>query len=80
MASDDQKSNRPASTPFPDYVHRHNWDRSFDSICTRCAATVATSMYENELAEIEKAHVCERSIISNAGTATATSSAKPKPN
>jgi hypothetical protein len=41
------------------YPHRCNQDGSFDSICPICYATVARSRQEAELAEIDKAHVCD---------------------
>jgi hypothetical protein len=43
----------------PIFPHRHNSDGSYDSICTRCFATVATAQNESELAFHESAHVCE---------------------
>jgi hypothetical protein len=41
------------------YPHRCNRDGSFDSICPICYVTVARSKQEAELAEIDKAHVCD---------------------
>jgi len=45
----------------PRFPHRHNPDGSYDAICTRCFATVATARREDELAALEKAHVCDES-------------------
>jgi hypothetical protein len=48
----------PAEIKYP---HRQNRDRTWDSICTRCFRTVATCRTEGELANFEKAHVCNPS-------------------
>jgi hypothetical protein len=40
------------------FVHRANWDGTFDSICRECVATVATAACESELEEAERDHVC----------------------
>src|SRR5579863_2312785 len=45
-----------AKAEFP---HRHNGDGTYDSICTVCLATVATSQNEAELRVQEEAHVCD---------------------
>jgi hypothetical protein len=50
--------------PLLFYPHRHNRDGSFDSICVRCFATIATADDITELHAYEKNHVC-------AGTAVA---------
>jgi hypothetical protein len=42
--------------PFP---HRHNRDGSYDSICLKCYATVASFRDEAELAAPERDHSCE---------------------
>lgn len=42
------------------YPHRHNPDGSWDSICPRCFATVATVSAERQLLQCEMQHVCER--------------------
>jgi hypothetical protein len=42
------------------FPHRKNWDGTYDSICTACTATVATSHNEAELRAYERAHVCDR--------------------
>ncbi len=45
------------------YAHRHNHDGTFDSICRRCFATVCRAKNETNLANYEKNHSCERSIL-----------------
>jgi hypothetical protein len=40
------------------YVHRPNRDGSYDSICTRCYATVASARNETELSMHETTHIC----------------------
>jgi len=40
------------------YVHRPNKDGSYDSICTRCYATVASVRNEAELIMHEGNHTC----------------------
>ncbi len=40
------------------FPHRHNWDGSYDSICTTCHATVARVSKEIELAQYELTHAC----------------------
>lgn len=47
----------PAQLPLT-FAHRHNRDRSFDSICLRCFRTAATRQSEAELAVEERRHVC----------------------
>jgi hypothetical protein len=41
------------------FPHRHNKDENFDSICTRCYATVATVGEEWELSSYESKHICD---------------------
>jgi hypothetical protein len=41
--------------PFP---HRHNADRTWDSICPECFRTVAHCRSRTELAAHEQGHVC----------------------
>jgi hypothetical protein len=43
-------------TLFP---HRLNRDRSFDSICPICFATIANEKSESDLAEFDRDHVCD---------------------
>jgi hypothetical protein len=47
-------------TPRPAFAHRHNQDGSYDSICVKCFATIATERVEEMLAESEQKHVCSR--------------------
>jgi hypothetical protein len=42
------------------FPHRKNWDGTYDSICSACTATVATSQSEAKLRAYERAHVCDR--------------------
>ena len=41
------------------FAHRHNSDGSYDSICTKCYATVASAGKEEALSSSESAHVCD---------------------
>jgi hypothetical protein len=41
------------------FAHRHNSDGSYDSICTKCYATVASAGKEEALSSPESAHVCD---------------------
>ncbi len=43
----------------PLYPHRHNANGSYDSICTECFATVATTETEDQLFLPELDHVCD---------------------
>ncbi len=47
-----------AESPRPKFPHRRNHDGTFDSICSRCFATVATEGSEAELEKAEESHVC----------------------
>lgn len=49
------------SARFP---HRENDDGTFDSICPVCFRTVARAPRQEELAELERIHVCK--LIRNA--------------
>ena len=40
------------------YGHRRNNDGSYDSICTKCFATVASTRSEAELTSHERTHTC----------------------
>lgn len=40
------------------YVHRPNKDGTYDSICTQCYVTVATTRNETELDMHESSHIC----------------------
>jgi hypothetical protein len=53
--------------PAPFFPHRRNKDGTFDSICLKCFATVASHMTEEELKEQDKVHVCVSSILSQRG-------------
>lgn len=44
------------NTAFP---HRRNPDGTFDSICTHCFTTIATTTAEAELEGAERAHTCQ---------------------
>ena len=44
------------------FPHRRNRDGSYDSICTLCFTTVASSETEEELGEAEAKHICDRVI------------------
>ena len=47
----------------PKFAHRSNLDRTFDSICLRCIATVATVYDEVELQRYEQQHVCDPILV-----------------
>jgi len=49
------------------YPHRHNEDGSYDSICTTCYVTVASSWSEAALAEHEGAHTCDSALLAERG-------------
>jgi len=40
------------------FPHRSNSDGTFDSICTICFMTIATTEFEADLAASERKHVC----------------------
>jgi len=44
--------------PIINYVHRHNRDGSFDSICLCCFATIANANTECELVAYDNVHIC----------------------
>jgi len=50
----------PGDTQF---VHRSNYDRSFDSICKLCFRTVISSRTEADLAAGECSHHCDHGTI-----------------
>jgi hypothetical protein len=56
------------------YPHRRNDDGSYDSICTSCYATVASSWSEGELAEHEGAHTCDSALLAERGALSRTQS------
>jgi len=41
------------------FQHRHNRDRSYDSICCTCYLTVATATQESSLTDYEHLHACD---------------------
>jgi hypothetical protein len=41
------------------FPHRHNADKSYDSICPHCFLTVATTPKEADLRAVESRHVCD---------------------
>jgi hypothetical protein len=45
------------------FSHRPQRNGSYDSICTRCFATVARSHNEADLEAEEKRHVCDESVL-----------------
>jgi hypothetical protein len=42
----------------PEFKHRLNPDKTFDSFCLRCFLTIATTNAEGSLTEFETAHDC----------------------
>jgi hypothetical protein len=51
----------------PFFPHRRNKDGSFDSICLKCFATIASHMTQDELKEFDQTHVCANSLLSQRG-------------
>ena len=49
------------------FPHRRVQDGLYDSICPACFATVARSKPKTNMAEIEKAHVCNSSFLAERG-------------
>ncbi len=45
------------------FPHRLNWDGSYDSICLKCFATVATTRTESELTAHDKNHACNHAML-----------------
>lgn len=45
--------------------HRQNRDRSFDSICPICFATVANERSESDLAAFDRDHICDPVVMSD---------------
>lgn len=45
------------------FSHRPQRNGAYDSICTRCFATVARSHNEADLEAEEKRHVCDESVV-----------------
>lgn len=45
------------------FVHRVNRDGSTDSICKDCFATICTSLWETDLAQAERDHVCNPDVV-----------------
>ena len=44
---------------MPHFLHRHNSDGSFDSICVRCFATIGSHATSEQLVTAEKTHACD---------------------
>jgi hypothetical protein len=49
---------------------RRNKDGSYNAICPRCFATVARSKSEPEVAEHQRAHICESAFLAERGFLT----------
>jgi hypothetical protein len=52
------------------YPHRRNRDGSYESICSKCYATVARAETDAELTEWDAAHVCDPSFLAERGLLT----------
>ena len=50
---------QPRMAESPKFAHRSNLDRTMDSICRRCIATVATVYDEGALLRYEQQHICD---------------------
>ena len=57
------------------YPHRRNKDGSYDSICLTCFATVGGRKPDGQLAESNKAHVCDSAFLAERGIFTQSESA-----
>jgi hypothetical protein len=53
------------SDPLPKFPHRHNSDRTHDSICPVCFRTIATQRVEADLLTYELKHLCPESLKPN---------------
>jgi len=49
------------------FPHRRNRDGSYDSICMTCFETVGSARTQEDLAKIDKEHVCEPSRVAERG-------------
>ena len=47
------------------FIHRHNHDGSWDSLCIECFRTVATTKAETELPTQESTHICQALDLNN---------------
>jgi hypothetical protein len=45
------------------FVHRRNTNRTVDSICTKCVATIARREKEDDLTGPEAAHRCDAHLV-----------------
>ncbi len=45
------------------FARRENRDRTMDSICRKCYATVATAYWELDLEIAEHSHVCDPAVL-----------------
>ena len=45
------------------FAHRSNLDRTTDTICPRCFATVATVYNESKLLRFEQQHICDPVLV-----------------
>lgn len=46
-----------------DFVHRENYDGSFNSICVHCGALLARAANTEELTAQEEEHACLQAIV-----------------
>lgn len=51
------------SSPHPGFARRENKDGSFDCVCMKCYATVASSLQEAELEQGEQTHQCDPAAV-----------------
>ena len=49
----DRTGTRGKAVEFPSYLHRSNYDGTFDSICIRCFQTIASSLAEDRLTPVK---------------------------
>jgi hypothetical protein len=57
--------------PAPFFPHRRNPDGTLNSICLSCLETIAAHKTEGELKELDKEHVCSRTLLSERGRPSA---------
>jgi hypothetical protein len=48
-----------AASRLPPFPHRHKFDGSHTSICTKCFVAVVTSVEEADLLSAEPTHICQ---------------------
>jgi hypothetical protein len=65
-----------AEFSLPTSPHKINRDGTLNSICMRCFKAIAAHKRETEIEEIERAHVCQSSPLSERGVRASLSSSR----